>query len=169
MASIIKKVSKRDNSKNNLSFAERAAQSFQAQNSWQEYNGFSKFYKDIEKSLKGLAENIFPTNEYNQRAYEEAILASLAETISTEIGVKDFWAAIANAGCKELKIDNGHLSFYKNKKEKLDITPYTQAIIFEAHSSLSEQRALERKQKIEKAKQQLEELLEEINRERKRK
>jgi hypothetical protein len=44
----------------------------------------------------------------------------------------------------------------------IDITPFTTPIIFEAHSTLFDQRQLERKQNIEKAQKQLKELMDEI-------
>lgn len=149
-------------------FAERTEKRLQEENQWQQYNASAKFLADkMQESLETLAKKTFPTDKINRQAYQEAIAKALVETLSPEIGVKDFWAKMAENGCKELKIEDGHLSFYNNKKEKIDITPYTQAIIFEAHSSFYEQRILEREERIEEAKKQLESLMEEINQKRK--
>lgn len=150
------------------SFGERTQTRVAEENQWQQYNATAKFLPgEMNKSLQALAEKTFPTDELNRRAYEEAIVKSLTETLSPEVGIKDFWEKMAEAGCKELNIEDGHLSFYNNKKERIDITPYTQPIVFEAHSSYYDQRVMERAQKIVEAKKQLEDLLEEINKNKK--
>ncbi len=144
--------------------AQRTEARLAEENQWQQYNSAAKFFPgEMDKSLHALAEKTFPTDELNCRAYEEAIVKSLTETLSPEVGVKDFWGKMGEAGCKELRIEDGHLSFYVSKKERIDITPYTQPIVFEAHSSYYDQRVMERKQRIEQAKNQLQDLLSEIN------
>ena len=70
---------------------------------------------------------------------------------------------MAEAGCKKLQIENGHLNFYNEREEKIDLTPYTQPIVFEIHSSYYDQRVIERQARITQAQKQLQELLAEIN------
>jgi hypothetical protein len=153
-----------------LSFADRANQTYQTQNQWQDYNTTARFYgKNMQKSLEILGKKTFPKDEVNSKGYQQAIVKSLVETLNKEIGIKDFWQRMSEAGCKELKIENGHLSFYADQNQKIDITNYTKPIVFDLHSSFYKQRKLERKQRIEEAKQQLEELMREINESRSRK
>jgi phosphopantetheinyl transferase (holo-ACP synthase) len=148
------------------SFGDRVAKRITEQNQWQQYNSAAKFYADdIDKSLDILAEKTFSTDVASRNAYKEAILKSLTETLSPEVGVKDFWKAMAKADCTHVQIENGHLKFYKDD-QAIDITPYTQPIVFEAHSSFYEQRMVERKERIEEAQKQLKDLLAEINQKR---
>jgi len=145
-------------------FAERTAARTASENVWQQYNAETKFNaKSMVKSLEQLANMAFPTDAFNSNAYQEAIAKSLIETISPEVGVKDFWKAMGKAGCKTLRIVDGHLNFFNSKGEKMDITPYTQPIVFEAHSSFYKQRLLERENRILTARMQLQELLKEIH------
>ncbi len=160
----IKTITKKTATASNSSFADRTAQTEADKNQWEQYNAAAKFFPgQIDKSLEAIATKTFPTDALNRKAYEEAILKSLTETLSPEVGLKDFWNAMSEAGCKELRIENGHMNFYGTKKERIDITPYTQPIVFEAHSSYYEQRNQERAERIVKAKQQLQDLLQEIN------
>ena len=150
---------------NQLSFAERTAQTVAEQNVWQQYNAEAEFNtENMVETLEELADKTFPSDSFNSNAYQEAIVNSLTGTISPEVGVNDFWRAMGKAGCKTCQIVNGRLNFFDNQGEKIDITPYTQPIIFEAHSSYYEQRQIERKERIDKARAQLQELLEEIHR-----
>ncbi len=147
-----------------LSFAQRVEQRLTTENQWQQYNAGTKFVSgDMEEILKILATKTFPTDTQNRKAYQEAIATALTQTLSPEIGIKDFWNRMGEAGCQEVKIEDGHLNFY-NKQGKIDITPYTQPIVFEIHSSFYDQRAIERTHRIEEAKRQLEELITEISR-----
>ncbi len=149
----------------NQTFVQRTAARVSQENAWQQYNSKAKFdAKSMIKSLEELAGKTFPSDAFNSNAYQEAIVKSLTETISPEVGVADFWKAIAKAGCKTLAIENGHLNFYGAKDLKLDITPYTQPIVFEAHSSYYKQRQLEREARILAAREQLQSLLKEIHR-----
>jgi len=149
---------------------ERAAARIKQENQWEQYNSATKFdKKDLRGCLELLSSKTFPSDEINRKAYAEAIAKSLTETLSPEVGIKDFWEAMGKAGCKELKIEDGHLSFYGAKKEKIDITPFTQAIIFEAHSSFYKQRKIERAERIKQAREQLETLISEINKNRRQK
>jgi hypothetical protein len=151
--------------KTKSTFAQRTAQTTAAQNVWQQYNSQAKFNaKSMVKSLEELAGKTFPSDSFNSNAYQEAIVQSLTETISPEVGVKDFWKAMGKAGCKKLQIVEGHLNFLDAKGGKIDITPYTQPIVFEAHSSYYRQRQLERETRITEARKQLHELLKEIHR-----
>jgi hypothetical protein len=153
------------NTKTQTSFAERTASRMAVENTWQQYNSRAKFNsRSMVKSLEELAAQTFPSDAFNSNAYQEAIVKSLAETISPEVGVNDFWKAMAKAGCKTLAIVDGHLNFYGSDEQKLDITPYTQPIVFEAHSSFYKQRQLERETRILAARQQLQALLKEIHR-----
>lgn len=153
------------NTKTKQTFAQRTASTVATTNAWQQYNADTKFNsKSMVKSLEELAGKTFPSDNFNSNAYQEAILESLTETISPEVGVKDFWAKMGKAGCKTLRIENGHLNFYDAKNKKMDITAYTQPIIFEAHSSYYKQRQLERESRITEARKQLQELLKEIHR-----
>lgn len=146
------------------SFGQRVEARQHEENIWQSFGSEAKFNaKSMVKSLEELANATFPADAYNSNAYQEAIAKSLTETISPEVGVNDFWKAMANAGCKTLRIEAGHLNFYADK-EKLDITPFTQPIVFEAHSSYYRQRLTEREARIMEAKRQLQELLKEIHR-----
>lgn len=146
------------------SFAQRTAETSAAQNVWQQYNAEAAFNgKDMVKSLEELAAKVFPSDSFNSNAYQEAIVSSLTETISPEIGVKDFWKAMDKAGCKTLRIVDGHLNFFNAGDEKMDITSFTQPIVFEAHSSYYKQRQSERESKIMEARKQLKELLKEIH------
>ncbi len=146
-------------------FAERTATRTAQENIWQQYNTEAKYNrKSMVKSLEELANKTFPSDAFNSNAYQEAIVKSLTETISPEIGVQDFWKALGEADCQTLQIINGHLNFFDSKKTKIDITPYTEAIIFEAHSSYYKQRQLERETRILAARQQLQSLLKEIHR-----
>jgi len=155
---------KKKTTKKTLSFGERTEQRVSEENQWQQYNAEAPFHAaEIQKSLEILAGKTFPTDTENRSAYQEAILKSLTETLSPEVGVKDFWAKMAEAQCETLKIESGHLNFYDKKGKHIDITPYTQAIIFEAHSSYYDQRNIERQERIEEAKKQLMELVKEIN------
>lgn len=150
--------------KTKSTFAQRTAQTTAAANAWQQYNSRAKFNaKSIVKSLEELAGLTFPSDSFNSNAYQEAIVQSLTETISPEVGVADFWKAMGKAGCKNLEIVNGHLNFLDATGNKIDITSYTQPIIFEAHSSYYRQRQLEREARITAARQQLHELLKEIH------
>ncbi len=151
--------------KTKSTFAQRTAQTTAAQNVWQQYNSQAKFNaKSMVKSLEELAGKTFPSDSFNSNAYQEAIVQSLTETISPEVGVADFWKAMGKAGCKKLQIVEGHLNFLDAKGGKIDITPYTQPIVFEAHSSYYRQRQLERETRITEARKQLHELLKEIHR-----
>lgn len=154
--------------KNNFSktsFAERTADLIAQEHSWQQYNSEAKFHsKNMLKSLEELAAQTFPTDTFNSNAYQEAIVESLTKTISPEIGVKDFWKAMTEANCKTLSIENGHLKFFTIDKTKIDITPYTQPIVFEARSSFYRLREAERENRILEAKKQLQELIQEIHR-----
>ena len=148
---------------NNTGFASRAEAQAEKENVWQRFKSESKFnLTDMLSSLQDLAQNTFPEDRFNIAAYMEAILNSLTENISPEIGVKDFWLKMGEAGCQTIQVENGHLNFYKADKSKIDITPYTQPILFEAQSSFYKQRQLERKERIEAAKKQLAELRAEI-------
>ncbi len=147
------------NAQKSDSFADRTKKQFEKENVWQRFKSEAKFnLTDIISSLQDLAQNTFPEDKFNIAAYMEAILNSLTENISPEIGVKDFWLKIGEIGCETLKIENGHLNFYKSDNSKIDITPYTQPIVFEAQSSFYKQRQMERKSYIETAKKQLTEL-----------
>jgi len=151
--------------KTKSTFAERTAEHQAQENVWQQYNADAKFNaRSMVKSLEELANQTFPSDAFNSNAYQEAIAKSLTETISPEVGVKDFWKAMGKAGCKTLRIVDGHLNFFDSKKAKIDITPYTQPIVFEAHSSFYKQRLLERESRILSARQQLQDLLKEIHR-----
>ncbi len=151
--------------KNKNSFAQRTAQTTAAQNVWQQYNSQAKFNaKSMVKCLEELAGETFPSDNFNSNAYQEAIVQSLTETISPEVGVKDFWKAMGQADCQKLAIIDGRLNFFDGTGAKIDITPYTQPIIFEAHSSYYRQRQLEREARITAARKQLQELLKEIHR-----
>ncbi|GEM_PF-3402099 len=151
------------NSKKGPTFAQRVGERMQEENQWQQYNGEAGFLPEIEKSLAMLAEKTFPTDIANRHAYQEAIVKSLTQTLNPEIGIKTFWTKMAEIGCKTLRIENGHLNFYSAKNTRIDITPYTQPIVFEAHSSYYDQRLLERKERIGEAKKELQQLLAEIN------
>lgn len=156
--------STKTNSTSKKTFAQRTAETRASQNVWQQYNAEVKFNeKSMVKSLEALAENVFPADSFNSKAYQEAIVNSLTETISPEVGVKDFWKAMSKANCKTLRIIAGHLNFFDAKGEKMDITAYTQPIVFEAHSSFYKQRQAEREQRIMEARKQLKELIKEIN------
>lgn len=153
------------NTKTKQSFAQRTATTVAAANVWQQYNAEAKFNaKSMVKSLEELAGKTFPSDNFNSNAYQEAIVDSLTETISPEVGVKDFWKKMGTAGCKTLRIVEGHLNFFDDKGKKMDITAYTQPIVFEAHSSYYRQRQLERETRILEARKQLQELLKEIHR-----
>ena len=148
-----------------LSFAERTANLQAQENAWQQYNSDTEFHvKNMVKSLEELAAKTFPTDSFNSNAYQEAIVESLTKTISPEVGIQDFWKAMGQAGCQSLRIDGGHLNFLDEKGQKIDITPYTQPIVFEAHSSYYRERQLERERRIMEAKMQLQSLLKEIHR-----
>jgi len=135
------------------------------ENAWQQYNSNTRFHaKSMVKSLEELANKTFPTDTFNSNAYQEAIVESLTKTISPEVGIRDFWKAMAKAGCESISIENGHLNFYDQANAKIDITPYTQPIVFEAQSSYYRQRQLEREKRIIEARAQLQELLKEIHR-----
>jgi hypothetical protein len=143
--------------------AERAAARLAEENSWEQYNSETKYDgRSMQKSLKDLALKTFPADPVNCVAYQEAVVQSLTETISPEIGIKDFWKAIGKDGCKFLKIEFGHLNFYAKNGNRLDITGYTQPITFGAESSIYSERLEERAQKILEAKKQLTELMSEI-------
>lgn len=147
------------------SFAQRTAETVASQNIWKQYNSQAKFYaENMTRSLEELAKQTFPTDEFNSNAYQEAIVKSLVETISPEIGIKDFWKEMNKSGCKTLSIIEGHLTFFDAKTTKIDITPFTQQIIFEAHSSYYKQRMLERETRIMEARRQLDSLIKEIHR-----
>ena len=147
------------------SFAERTAARVAQENVWQEYNAEAEYNaSSMLTSLEELAKLAFPMDAFNSNAYQEAIVTSLTATISPEVGVRDFWEALEKAGCKKLRIIGGHLNFFDSQEAKIDITPYTQPIIFEAHSSFYKQRLLEREQRIHEAKTQLQSLLKEIHR-----
>lgn len=149
---------------NNGTFAQRTAARTASENVWQQFNAETKFQtKSMIKCLEELAGKVFPTDNFNSNAYQEAIAKSLTETISPEVGVQDFWKAIGKAGCKTLRIIDGHLNFFDAKNAKMDITPYTQPIVFEAHSSFYKQRQMERESRIQEARTQLQELLKEIH------
>jgi hypothetical protein len=146
-------------------FAERTAEMVAQENAWQQYNSDARFYaKNMVKSLEELASLIFPTDNFNSNAYQEALVESLTKTISPEIGIKDFWKEMGKSGCKTLRIEDGHLNFLDEQGQKIDITHYTQPIVFEAQSSYYRQRQLEREKRIMIARQQLQELLKEIHR-----
>ncbi len=153
-----------DNTKtSNLSFAERTAQTQAEENSWQEYNTKTKFYPDhIRKTLEELADQVFPNDAYNANAYQEAILDALVQTIRETLGIRDFWAEMADHECEYVQIDNGHLNFYNAENQKIDLTPFTQKITFEAHSSYYKQRQKERREAIAAARAQLSQLKKEI-------
>lgn len=149
---------------NNVSFAERTASRVASENVWQQYNAEAKFNAgNMIKSLEELAKLAFPSDAFNSNAYQEAIVTSLTQTISPEVGVKDFWKSVGQDGCKSLRIIDGHLNFFNDKAEKMDITKYTQSIVFEAHSSFYKQRLMEREQRILAARSQLQDLLKEIH------
>lgn len=153
------------NTKNTQTFAQRTASTVASTNVWQQYNADAKFNsKSMVKSLEELAEKTFPSDNFNSNAYQEAIVASLTETISPEIGVKDFWKKMGDAGCQTLRIVEGHLNFFDAKENKMDITAFTQPIVFEAHSSYYTQRQMERETRIIEARKQLQELIKEIHR-----
>ncbi len=153
------------NTKTQATFAQRTATRVEQENTWQQYNAEAKFNsKSMVKSLEELAAKVFPSDAFNSNAYQEAMVNSLTETISPEIGVKDFWKALGKAGCKTLRIVEGHLNFFDGENQKMDITAYTQPIVFEAHSSFYKQRQMEREARIEEARKQLQELLKEIHR-----
>lgn len=146
-------------------FAERTAERVASESVWKQYNSQAKFYaQNMTRSLEELAKQTFPTDAFNSNAYQEAIVKSLVETISPEVGIKDFWKEMNKAKCASLSIIDGHLTFFDHNKQKLDITPFTQAIIFEAHSSYYKQRMLERQTRIMEARRQLESLIKEIHR-----
>lgn len=146
-------------------FAARTAAEQAKQNVWQQYNSQTKFNaKNMVKSLEDLANQTFPSDTFNSNAYQEALVKSLSDTISPEIGVQDFWKALNKAGCQTLAIVDGHLNFYAANNTKIDITPFTQPIVFEAHSSFYKQRQLERSERITAARGQLQDLLTEIHR-----
>lgn len=146
-------------------FAERTAAEQAKQNIWQQYNSQTKFNaKNMVKSLEDLANQTFPSDSFNSNAYQEALIKSLTETISPEVGIQDFWKAMSKAGCKTLAIIDGHLNFFGDKNAKIDITPFTQPIVFEAHSSYYKQRQMEREARITAARGQLQNLLQEIHR-----
>jgi len=150
--------------KTRKTFAQRTAARTADEHAWQQYHARAKFNgRSMVKSLEELAQKTFPVDAANSRGYQEAIVRSLSETISPEVGVKDFWKAMGKAKCKTLDIENGHLNFLDAKGEKIDITPYTQPIIFEAHSSFYKQRQMEREARIMMARRQLKSLLEEIH------
>jgi hypothetical protein len=150
--------------KGGKSFADRTAATTAAQNVWQEFNAEVKFDgKSMVKSLEALAAQVFPTDSFNSNAYQEAIVNSLTETISPEVGIKDFWKAMNKAKCASLRIVDGHLNFFSAKNEKMDITKYTQPIVFEAHSSYYKQRQAEREKRIMEARKQLKELIKDIH------
>lgn len=152
------------NTKTKTSFAEDVAARQQRESSWQTFNAEAKFNgKSMVKSLEELANSTFPADAYNSNAYQEAIAKSLTETISPEVGVKDFWNAMSKDGCKTLRIEFGHLNFYNNQNEKMDITQYTQPIVFEAHSSYYRERQAQREARIMEARKQLQDLLKEIH------
>lgn len=158
------------NTSQTITLADRTAERLAKENVWQEFSSKANFHpEDMTRSLQELAEKTFPTDEFNSKAYQEAIATALAETISPEIGVKDFWMNIGKAGCMKLAIIDGHLNFFDSKNEKMDITAYTRPIIFEAHSSFYKQRLLERQQHIKEARQQLDELIQEIHKSNKNK
>ncbi|MCC6643223.1 hypothetical protein IT411_00570 [Candidatus Peregrinibacteria bacterium] len=145
-------------------FAEDVAARQERENSWQSLHAEAKFNgKSMVKSLEELADSTFPADAYNSNAYQEAIAKSLTETISPEVGVKDFWEAMSKNGCKTLRIEFGHLNFYDAKNQKMDITPYTQPIVFEAHSSYYRERQAQREARIMEARKQLQDLLKEIH------
>lgn len=150
--------------KTNPTFAERTASRVTQENVWQQYNSAAKYNaKSMLKSLEELAGKTFPSDAFNSNAYQEAIVRSLTETLSPEIGVEDFWKAMNKAGCQTLQILDGHLNFFDPKNAKIDITPFTQPIVFEAHSSFYKQRLLEREKRILEARQQLQNLIKEIH------
>lgn len=150
--------------KTKSTFAERTAAHQAEENVWQQYNAEAKYNaKSMVKSLEELASKTFPSDAFNSNAYQEAIVKSLTETISPEVGVKDFWKAMGKAECRTLAIVDGHLNFFNSEKAKIDITPYTQPIIFEAQSSFYKQRLLERETRILAAREQLQDLLKEIH------
>lgn len=147
-----------------LTFAERRAKLVEQENAWQQYNSEAPFYtEDMIQSLEKLANKTFPTDSFNSNAYQEAIVESLSKTISPEVGILDFWKAMGKAGCQNLLIEDGHLNFYTKNHQKIDITHYTQPIVFEAHSSYYRQRQLDRENRILEARKQLQELLKEIH------
>jgi len=146
------------------SFGARTAARMAQESAWQQYSAEAKFNAtNMVKSLEALAKIAFPLDAFNSNAYQEAIAKSLTETISPEVGVKDFWKAMGKAGCKTLRIIDGHLNFFDGKSKKMDITSYTQSIVFEAHSSFYKQRLLEREQRILEARMQLQALIKEIH------
>jgi hypothetical protein len=148
-----------------LSFAERTALTAQKENQWQSFNSKQqvKFYPDnLRRTLKEIGDQLFPGSEYNSNAYQEAILNALSSTISPEIGVIDFWGKLTDLECEYVEIDNGHLNFFNAEGARIDITPFTQQIVFEAHSSYYKQRQKERLAAIAEARLQLEQLKKEI-------
>lgn len=146
------------------SFGARTAARVAQESAWQQYNAEAKFNpKSMVKSLEELSKLAFPLDAFNSNAYQEAIAKSLTETISPEVGVKDFWTAMGKAGCKTLRIIDGHLNFFSGKAAKMDITSYTQPIVFEAHSSYYKERLLEREERILQARMQLQNLIKEIH------
>lgn len=146
----------------NSTLAQRTEEMVKQEHAWEQYNSNTEFdANDIQKCLKSLAGKTFPNDDINAVAYQEAIIQSLVETLDPGLGIKDFWKAMAEAGCKTLKIEEGHLNFYSGKN-KIDITPYTQPIIFEVHTDVYKQRQLEREEQIKQAQRQLQELMAEI-------
>lgn len=153
------------NTKTQTTFAERTAKTQAEQNVWQQYNAEAQFdAQNMLKSLEELANLTFPSDAFNSNAYQEAIVTSLTQTLSPEVGIEDFWKAMGQASCKTLRIVDGHLNFFDAKNKKIDITAYTQPIVFEAHSSFYKQRLLEREARITEARRQLQELIQEIHR-----
>lgn len=150
--------------KKDLSFAQRAEQHLAEANQWQTVEAETKYIgSNMQKCLGELGDAIFPGNRESSSMYQEAIIASLVETISPEIGVLDFWKAIGKDGCSKVKIEQGHMNFYDSKNKLIDITKYTQSIEFYANSSFYDERMKERIAKIEEAKRQLAELMNEIS------
>ncbi len=156
------------NIKKDLTLAQRTEQRLAEENRWQMFDAETKYVaSNMQKCVKNLGDIIFPYNEYNSNIYQEAIVNSLTETISPEVGIKDFWKNMGKDGCKTVKIEEGHMNFYDAKNKKMDLTKYTQPIVFYATSNLYEQREIERQKRIIEAKKQLEELMAEINKKQK--
>ncbi len=146
------------------SFAQRTEQTRTASQTFKRFAGQAKFYPDnIRKTLQELGTQMFPNNEYNNKAYQEAIVMSLTNIISPEIGIRDFWSDMTDHEAEIVRIENGFMKFYNAENQQIDITQFTQPIVFEAYSSYYKQRQKERKIMIELAKQQLDQLKNEIH------
>lgn len=125
-------------------------------------NAETPFNADPEKNIQVLAQKAYPRNKAEQERYADKIKASLEKHVKGSID--ELWKFLKEQHCENTAIIEGILHFFAGKRGENEIAleRFLKPTFLPAESNLDKVYVAERKTTIEKTKNELADLLDEI-------